>query len=104
MTDDEDVLLTTFRVLDHAGRRCLLDMAHALKASATSCVTLSAREQEVLSLLVAGCTDREIAAKLHISPHTVKNHVARLREKVGARNRTAAVVALRQVLEEGGLA
>ncbi len=102
MTDDEDLLLTVFRALDDAGRRRVLEVAHALRVSATGLVALSAREREILGLLVAGCTDREIAARLHISPHTVKNHVTRLREKVGARNRTAAVVALQRGVGEVG--
>lgn len=102
MTDEADLLLTTFNALNDAGRRCLLEVAHALKVSTTGCLTLSTREREVLALLVTGCTDREIAARLHISPHTVKNHVTRLRKKVGAPNRTAAVVALQQLLGEGG--
>ncbi|MDP9369463.1 MAG: helix-turn-helix transcriptional regulator [Chloroflexota bacterium] len=103
MTDDEHLLLTDFRALDDACRRWVLEMTHALRVSATGLVALSAREREILALLVAGCTDREIAARLHISPHMVKNHVTRLREKVGARNRTAAVVALQRWLGEAGL-
>ncbi len=103
MTDDEDLLLTGFRALDDAGRRRVLEVVHALRVPARGLVALSAREREIVGLLVAGCTDREIAARLHISPHTVKNHVTRLREKVGARNRTAAVVTLQQGLGEVGL-
>ncbi len=103
MTDDEDLLLTGFRALDDAGRRRVLEVVHALRVPARGLVALSAREREIVGLLVAGCTDREIAARLHISPHTVKSHVTRLREKVGARNRTAAVVTLQQGFGEVGL-
>lgn len=99
MTDDEASLLAAFRALDDAGRRQLLAIAHGLPFPARGLVSLSPREREILSLLVAGCTDREIADRLRISPYTVKNHVTRLREKVGARNRTAAVVALQRALE-----
>jgi DNA-binding NarL/FixJ family response regulator len=45
------------------------------------------REREVLTLLVAGCTNREIAAPLGIEERTVKAHVAKLMRKVGMPNR-----------------
>jgi DNA-binding NarL/FixJ family response regulator len=49
---------------------------------------LSAREQQVLSLIVQGLTDREIGARLAISARTVHNHLERIREKTGLRRRT----------------
>jgi DNA-binding NarL/FixJ family response regulator len=52
---------------------------------------LSEREQEVLDLVAAGRTNREIAAGLHLSPHTVKEHTSALYRKLGARNRAEAV-------------
>jgi DNA-binding NarL/FixJ family response regulator len=51
---------------------------------------LSAREQEVLTHLVAGRSNREIAEKLVISPHTVARHVEHIYAKLGVTNRTAA--------------
>jgi DNA-binding NarL/FixJ family response regulator len=45
------------------------------------------REHEVLRLVCDGCTDREIAQQLYISPRTVQNHLTRLREKTGLRRR-----------------
>ena len=45
------------------------------------------REKEVLTMLVAGCTNREIAAPLGIEERTVKAHVAKLMRKVGMPNR-----------------
>lgn len=60
-------------------------------ASPTPAVVLSARETAVLSLLAAGCSDREIAENLFISPRTAQGHVARVLAKLGARTRTAAV-------------
>ena len=52
---------------------------------------LSEREREVLSLLATGATNREIADKLYLSPHTVKEHASALYRKLGARNRAEAV-------------
>jgi DNA-binding CsgD family transcriptional regulator len=50
------------------------------------------REREVLGLLAAGASDREVAAALVISPKTVEKHVAAVLRKSGAPSRTAAVV------------
>jgi DNA-binding NarL/FixJ family response regulator len=52
---------------------------------------LSEREREVLDLIAAGSTNREIAGELFLSPHTVKEHTSSLYRKLGARNRAEAV-------------
>jgi two-component system, NarL family, response regulator YdfI len=52
---------------------------------------LTAREREVLQLMAEGLANRQIAARLHISPHTVKFHVASVLAKLGAASRTEAV-------------
>ncbi|MFS8104308.1 helix-turn-helix transcriptional regulator [Lentzea alba] len=49
------------------------------------------RQKEVLSLLVEGFSDGEIAAALWISARTVRHHIAELRILLGARNRTHLV-------------
>ena len=51
---------------------------------------LSEREREVLRLVAAGLSDREIAARLVLSPHTVHRHVANIRRKLGLTSRSAA--------------
>jgi DNA-binding CsgD family transcriptional regulator len=51
---------------------------------------LSARERQVLSLIAAGRTNREIAAELKISEHTVARHVSNIFTKIGVSTRTAA--------------
>ena len=51
---------------------------------------LTAREAEVLDLLGGGRTNREIAAELVISVHTVERHLATIYRKIGAKNRTDA--------------
>lgn len=52
---------------------------------------LTAREREVLQMLASGLANKEIAAKLSISDHTVKFHVASILGKLGAATRTEAV-------------
>jgi two-component system response regulator DesR len=53
--------------------------------------SLSAREREVLDMIARGATNREIAAALHLSPHTIHEHTSSLYRKLGARNRADAV-------------
>jgi LuxR family maltose regulon positive regulatory protein len=53
---------------------------------------LSARELEVLRLVMAGLSNREIAEKLFVSPGTAKTHIHNLCGKLGVRNRTEAAM------------
>lgn len=60
---------------------------------------LSVRELEILQLIANGMKNREIADKLCISQHTVRNHMNNVLEKLNSRDRTEAVtIALRQGL------
>ena len=52
---------------------------------------LSEREREVLEAVASGATNREIAERLFLSPHTVKEHTSSLYRKLGVRNRAEAV-------------
>ena len=52
---------------------------------------LSDRERGVLALVASGATNREIAARLFLSPHTVKEHTSALYRKLKVRNRAEAV-------------
>ena len=51
---------------------------------------LSDREREVLTLIASGATNREIAERLYLSPHTVKEHASALYRKLGVKNRAEA--------------
>ena len=58
--------------------------------------TLSDREREVLDLLVAGHRTNDIASALFISPKTVSNQLTSIYAKIGAVDRTEAVVRARE--------
>ncbi|HJW39655.1 MAG TPA: helix-turn-helix transcriptional regulator, partial [Rhizomicrobium sp.] len=65
--------------------------APAGNPAAQAALGISERELEVLHELAAGRSNKEIAARLKVSPNTVKTHIARLFEKLGARRRTEAL-------------
>jgi DNA-binding NarL/FixJ family response regulator len=52
---------------------------------------LSKREREILQKVADGSTTRQVASELGISPHTVKTHLERIFEKLGANDRAQAV-------------
>lgn len=55
--------------------------------------SLSARQEEILQLIADGATNAEIAGRLYLSRHTVKQHTSALYRKLNVRNRTHAVQA-----------
>ena len=61
---------------------------------------LSARELEILRLIARGCSNREIADALTITEGTAKIYVSNILSKMGARDRTRAVL---KALESGVL-
>jgi DNA-binding NarL/FixJ family response regulator len=79
----------------HAGLVVLhpaaLEPATAGDPSATAGAPLTAREREILELMADGASNRIIAARLAISRHTAKFHVASILAKLGAGSRTEAV-------------
>jgi len=64
---------------------------------AQAALGISDRELAVLNEVAAGRSTKEIAAALHVSPNTVKTHVARLFEKLGAKRRADAVNKAREL-------
>jgi two-component system response regulator DegU len=56
---------------------------------------LTFRQQQLVCLVAKGLTNKEIASRLNISEHTVKNHLRRIMKRVDAENRSQAVEAIR---------
>ena len=82
--------------------RPLLLSANALAAGPIP-FSLTARERQVLGLVVAGCSNKEIARQCSVSEQTVKHHLTRIFDKVGASNRVElAMVATRHGLDSTG--
>ena len=71
----------------------------ALDAARLDALGITPREYEILTLIAAGLSNREIAAQLFVSENTVKTHSSRLFDKLNARRRTQAV----QIAKEAGL-
>ncbi|MGW7579018.1 response regulator [Streptomyces sp. NPDC054765] len=63
---------------------------------------LSGREREILGLIGAGMTNRQIGARLYLSEKTVKNHISRLLAKLGVQRRIQAAVLATQAASDPG--
>ena len=86
------------RTSDPAATRRLLGAGRGLRpgpGGPRAAGLLSEREREVGALVLDGLTQKEIGARLYISPKTVEQHVARMRQKLAASNRATLVAALR---------
>jgi DNA-binding CsgD family transcriptional regulator len=68
----------------------LIEMVGRRRATCAA-ESLTDRQQELMRLVAEGDTNAEIAAKLHLSPHTVRTHLANIFEKLGVVTRSAAV-------------
>jgi DNA-binding CsgD family transcriptional regulator len=62
------------------------------KATTTYCSVLTRRETEILAHVAVGGTNEQIAEKLRISPHTVRNHLYHIHKKINAPNRLQAAL------------
>ncbi|MXP63156.1 response regulator [Roseomonas sp. M0104] len=82
---DDEALLGTIRTALEADRRSREHEAERGRVAARL-ATLTPREHQVLERLVAGQSNKTIAADLGASPRTVEVHRARVMEKMGARN------------------
>jgi two-component system, NarL family, response regulator len=81
----------------HRGQRYLSPAAAARLAERTPGQDLSAREVEILRLVVKGMSNKEMAGELGLAEGTVRIHLSHIFEKLGVHDRTqAAVVALQR--------
>lgn len=87
-----DELLKAIRAV-HAGQTYLPATVAAALAAQMPRPDLSAREKQVLELIVAGLANKQIAYTLNIAEYTVKNHVKNILDKLGVQDRTQAATA-----------
>jgi two-component system, NarL family, nitrate/nitrite response regulator NarL len=85
-------LIDAIRHVAHGGTRYLCRDASALVASSPPPAKLTAREGDVLRLLVQGNCNKGIARQLQISTHTVKAHVSIICNKLQAMSRTQVAI------------
>lgn len=76
----------------HLLQRLVSRAVDAHVPDALGAVPLTAREEDVLPLVVEGLSNQEIADRLHLGVTTVKTHVANLMDKLGAQNRVQLAV------------
>ena len=73
----------------------------SVRRIAAQAVRLSARESQIIALLLQGRTNKEIATALEISERTVKHYMAILMQKLNARNRLEVFIAAQKLSERG---
>ena len=81
------------RFEDRSGQMGREDATELIELPVENKPVLSPRQQEVLAYLQEGLTNPEIAARLGVTERTVKAHCQEVFDRLGARNRTAAVAA-----------
>jgi DNA-binding NarL/FixJ family response regulator len=86
-----EALIDAIRKVHSGGRFVPAPVARALASRMPDC-DLSTREREVLSLLVRGKSNREIAEELSIKEATVKSHVSVILMRLNVTDRTQAVI------------
>ena len=88
-----DELVSALRAVSHGERVVDERIGRLLERRPAPDSALSRREREVFRLLADGLSGEEIAARLYLSPETVRTHIRNGMTKLGARTRTQAVVA-----------
>jgi DNA-binding NarL/FixJ family response regulator len=71
--------------------KTFIEEVHLAESEGSRTTPLSKREREILQKVADGATTRQVASDLGISPHTVKTHLERIFEKLGANDRAQAV-------------
>ncbi len=72
--------------------KCILSQRSGGEAPNKDVIFLTQRELEILSMVVSGATNEEIAARICISPHTVKTHIYNIFKKINVPNRLQAAL------------
>lgn len=88
----EEPLLHALRMMAAGGQFIPKEVLAELKQLEDRWGSLTQTETQVANLVAEGFTDKEIAAKMKLSPKTVENHVRSLLKKAGAVNRTKFAV------------
>jgi DNA-binding NarL/FixJ family response regulator len=106
-TATPEELARAIRIVASGGLYLDSEVSRAMEGPAFSPENLSAREREVLLEAARGLSSKEIAGKLYISERTVQTHLGSIYDKLGAKNKTEAmllalkygVVSLEELLE-----
>jgi DNA-binding NarL/FixJ family response regulator len=69
----------------------VVPISASLVAADEQYLEFTPRELSILQLVATGCTNIQIATKLHISKYTVAQHIAKMLKRAGAANRTDLV-------------
>ena len=97
VADGEDQLLAELTGRPELVGRIIDEVRHSLALDAPPENPLTSRECEILTIVASGLRNRDIAIRLDLSEQTVKNHITAILHKIGAPNRTRAVMyAVRQ--------
>ena len=90
----EEVVTAVKRAAESPASFSARGLAEAMRhGRSTPQTTLTDRETEVLRLLVEGASVAQVGKKLFMSPSTVKTHITKIYDKLGAHNRASAVIA-----------
>jgi DNA-binding NarL/FixJ family response regulator len=90
----EEVVSAVKRAAESPSAFSATGLAEAMRRQSTAPqATLTARETEVLRLLVDGASVSQVSKQLYMSPSTVKTHITKIYDKLGAHNRASAVIA-----------
>jgi len=81
--------------LCHILFRFVAQMAKEMPAQNALKPDLTLRQQQLVSLVAKGLTNKEIAARLNLSEYTVRNHIHRILKQVDAESRSEAVETIR---------
>jgi len=93
----KDVLCSSRRCIQVAATRRKNKEQHMLNLEQ---IKITRRDQEVLKLLVQGCSNKEIAAELNISPRTVKQHLRTLFLRAGIKQGRKRVILATAIFEK----